>query len=211
MPRTRVKICGVRDLDTALAAADAGADAVGFVFHPASPRFIEPAAAAEVMCGLPPMLATVGLFVNVSLDRFCDIEEECPTTLVQFHGNEPESLVRQCGPNLIKAIRFDAATIAADLAKWSSINEVDAILVDGSSGGQGTPFDWPGLGHAIGTLSTPIILAGGLTPGNVAEAIRTVRPYAVDVSSGVETAPGVKDPVLIEAFCRAVAAADLSD
>src|SRR5688572_8790652 len=187
MPRTRVKICGVRDLDTARAAADAGADAIGFVFHPTSPRFIEPSAAAELMCGLPPMLTTVGLFVNVRPERFHDVEAECPTTLVQFHGNEPESVVRECGPNLIKAIRFDAATIAADLAKWGAVEEVDAILVDGSTGGQGTAFDWSGLAAATRGVATPIILAGGLTPENVGEAIRVVRPYAVDVSSGVES------------------------
>lgn len=202
--RTRVKICGIRDDASARAAAEAGADAIGFVFARSSPRHIEPAEAAMIMAGLPPLVVTVGLFVNPSLDDFCAVEEQCPTHYTQFHGAEPEPLVRQCGPDIIKAVRFNADTIAADLAKWDRIDEVAAILVDGSAGGMGESFDWSALRAPAEACAKPIILAGGLTPENVAEAIRAVRPWAVDVSSGVERERGVKDPALIRAFCAAV-------
>ncbi len=208
MLRTRIKICGIRDADSALAAAEAGADAVGFVFVRASPRFIEPVNAFEIMSSLPPLVSSVGVFMNHSLDAFSDIEEVCPTTLSQLHGNESESLVRQCGPGVIRGIRYDAATIGAELARWDALDEVDAILVDGSTGGEGLAFDWAGLGAAVERVSKPIFLAGGLTPENVGEAVRAVRPYAVDVSSGVEREKGVKDAGLIEAFCEAVRRAD---
>jgi phosphoribosylanthranilate isomerase len=208
MGRTRIKICGVREAETAWAAAEAGADAIGLVFVRSSPRYIEPEHAAQIMLGLPPFLSTVGLFMNPSLDHFCDVEEICPTTLVQFHGSEDEGLVRRCGPGLIKAVRFDAGSIAAELARWDAVEEVDAILVDGGSGGEGVAFEWERLAELASTLSKPLILAGGLTPENVGRAIRTVRPWAVDVSSGVEKARGVKDAGLIEDFCRAVREAD---
>jgi phosphoribosylanthranilate isomerase len=209
--RTRIKICGIRDLDTARAAADAGADAVGFVFHPASPRYIEPADAFGIIGGLPPFVSTVGLFVDASIDRFCDVEEQCPTDMSQLHGSEDEDLVEECGPNIIKAVRFDPATIAADLARWDESYDVAAILVDGSAGGEGQTLDWTALGRLTAARAPgmkPIILAGGLTPQNVGEAIRAVHPWGVDVSSGVESARGVKDPGLIAAFCAAVQRAD---
>lgn len=208
MPRTRIKICGVTTEQAALAAADAGADAIGLVFAPGSPRYLEPARAWEIASVLPPFVASVALFVDVDLERFIEIEQTCPATLVQFHGNEPDELVRHCGPNLIKAVRFDPTTIAGELARWNAVEEVDAILIDGSSGGKGTSFDWSSLPAYLAGIDTPIILAGGLTPDNVGDAIRAVRPFAVDVSSGVERDRGVKDVGLIEAFCRAVREAD---
>lgn len=207
MSRTRIKICGIRTPEAAAAAVDAGADALGFMFVRSSVRHIEPADAAAIMWGLPPMVTTVGVFMNASVDTFADIEEECPTHLVQLHGNEDESTVRACGP-AIKAVRFDPATIRRDLDRWDAIDEVDAILVDGSTGGEGVTLDWKSLADAAQGIRTPIILAGGLTPDNVAEAIRVVRPFAVDVSSGVERERGVKDPSLIAAFCEAVSDAD---
>lgn len=208
MPRTRIKICGIRDADAALAAADAGADAIGFMFYKNSSRAITPDEASEIMAVLPPCVSTAGVFVNPMLDDFCDAEETCPTTLVQFHGQESLELVQRCGPNLVKAIRFDDATIANELATWRDIPEVDAVLIDGSAGGEGTAFDWTKLSTFVDDYPKPIFLAGGLTPDNVAEAIRIVRPYAVDVSSGVEKSRGVKDPDLIESFCEAVFEAD---
>jgi phosphoribosylanthranilate isomerase len=208
MARTRIKICGVRDEESAFAAADAGADAIGLVFYPQSPRYIEPDEAWQLVGMLPPFVSSVGLFVNADIDRFMMIEEQCPTDMSQLHGHEPEDLVKQCGPNVIKAVRFDPTTIADDLERWDRIDEVDAILVDGSAGGQGTSFDWTKLAAARERLSKPLILAGGLNPENVGEAIRVVRPFAVDVSSGVESSPGVKDLDMIEAFCRAVRRAD---
>ena len=207
MARTRIKICGIRTPDIARAAIDAGADAIGFVFVRSSPRYIEPEAAAEIMWGLPPMITTVGVFVNASVDAFSDIEEACPTHYAQLHGNEDEPTVRDCGP-AIKAIRYDPATIRRELERWAAFDEVDAIMVDGQIGGSGETFDWAGLAAAMQGIQTPIILAGGLTPANVGEAIRIVRPFAVDVSSGVERERGQKDPALIEAFCEAVRRAD---
>jgi phosphoribosylanthranilate isomerase len=206
--RTRIKICGITDEEGLFAACDAGADAVGFVFYPKSPRFIEPEEAFDLISFLPPFVSSVGLFVDAKVDRFMDIEETCPTDRSQLHGSESEDVVKQCGPSLIKAVRFDPATIERELKRWSAIEEVDAVLVDGSAGGAGETFDWGALAKMKGACSKPLILAGGLTPENVGEAIRVVRPFAVDVSSGVETAPGEKSRELINAFCRAVRKAD---
>ena len=131
MKRTRIKICGIRDLETARAAAGAGADAVGFVFHPASPRFVEPADAWEIVGSLPPFVSTVGLFVDLPLEKFCDIEEQCPTDLSQLHGSEDEELVSECGPNIIKAIRF-ALTIFLIVVVWKEVHwsvAVSLILI----------------------------------------------------------------------------------
>lgn len=208
MARTRIKICGIRDEEGLFAAAESGADAVGFVFHPQSPRFIEPEEAWELVGMLPPFVSSVGLFVNATVEKFMEMEEVCPTSFSQLHGSEKVEVVRQCGPGVIKAVRFDAATIAQELAAWDAVDEVDAILVDGSAGGQGQTFEWKALAEVRDSVRKPLILAGGLTPENVGEAIRVARPWGVDVSSGVERAPGEKDPALIEAFCRAVMRAD---
>ncbi len=206
--RTRIKICGVRSFDAIDAAVEAGADALGFVFVKQSPRYIEPEKALPLVLRLPPMITSVALFQNCDLDTFCDIEEQCPTHLSQLHGDEPPKLVQQCGPGVIKSVRFDPATIAAHLDTWNAIDEVDAILIDGSAGGQGKAFDWTQLLPHLENITKPIIIAGGLTPDNVADAIATIRPYAVDVSSGVESRRGVKDPARIRAFCQAVHDAD---
>lgn len=207
MGRTRIKICGVRDERTALAAIGAGADAIGFVFVRSSPRFIEPREAYEILRGLPPFVATVGVFMNTPADAYAEIEQACPTTHAQLHGSEDESLVRACSP-VIKAVRYARETIAEDLGRWDRCDGVEAILIDGPAPGAGVPFQWSQLAPLIRGLSKPVILAGGLTPENVAEAIREVRPYGVDVSSGVERSRGVKDPGLVRAFCDAVRAAD---
>lgn len=211
MARTRIKICGIRDDGGVRASVEAGADAIGFVFVPESPRFIEPADAWALVSALPAFVTSVGLFKDASIESFCDVEEQCPTALSQFHGNEDDETVRSCGPGVIKAVRFSPETIEPEVRRWDAIDEVDAILVDGSEGGKGTALDWGALRRALDAArpAKPVILAGGLTPTNVGEAIRVVRPYAVDVSSGVESSPGVKDPALIEAFCAAVRRADL--
>lgn len=209
MGRTRIKICGIRDIDTGLAAADAGADAIGFIFVRNSPRFIDPDDAQDVMFSLPPMVSTVGVFMNHSPDAFADIEERCPTTHTQLHGNEHEEVVKACGP-VIKAIRYDATSIAAELARWDECEDVEALLIDGPAPGEGVPFQWTDLPPLLERVEKPVLLAGGLTPENVEEAIRIIRPYGVDVSSGVERSRGEKDPELIEAFCAAVRRADVA-
>ena len=208
MPRTRIKICGITTEDALQACTDAGADAVGFVFHPKSPRHIDPDKAWELACQTPPFMTTVGLTVDLSLDDFALIESRCPTGLSQLHGNESDDVVRELGPDVIKAVRYEPDTIRDHLTHYDAIDEVSAILVDGSAGGEGTAFDWQGLADAASGITTPVILAGGLTTENVGEAIRTVRPFAVDVSSGVESERGVKNTELIHAFCDAVRAAD---
>ncbi len=204
MQRTRIKICGVRDVETAVAAAEAGADALGFVFVEDSPRFIEPEDAFEVMSALPPFVASVGVFKDIDVDGFADIEGVCPTQYTQFHGDEDVATVKGCGPDVIKAVRFDPQTIARELLKWASLDEVCAVLVDAPTPGAGVKFDWRELEPHMGLITKPIILAGGLTPENVAEAVRVLRPYAVDVSSGVESGRGVKDVGKIRAFCSSV-------
>lgn len=208
MPRTRIKICGIKDEEGLFAASDAGADAVGFVFHPSSRRYIDPEEAFELIAFLPPFVSSVGLFVNADVDTFSTIEEDCPTTFSQLHGEEREDVVRQCGPGVIKAVKFDPLTIARELERWDKVDEVDSILVDGSAGGEGTSFDWSALAASKGKTTKPLIVAGGLTAANVGEVIKVLRPFAVDVSSGVESEPGVKDRGLIEEFCKAVRRAD---
>jgi len=207
MARTRIKICGITNNESLSAAAEAGADAVGFVFAE-SPRYIHPREAWKLACDLPPMVSSVGLFVNPSLDRFAEIEQMCPTMMTQLHGNEPDGVVKELGPELIKAVKFDPDTIADRLTHYDAIDEVSVILVDGSEGGEGVTFDWAKLAEAARDIKTPIMLAGGLDASNVGDAIAAARPYAVDVSSGVESERGVKDLGKIRAFCKAVQEAD---
>ncbi|HVZ94085.1 MAG TPA: phosphoribosylanthranilate isomerase [Phycisphaerales bacterium] len=208
MSRTRIKICGIKDIETAMVAAECGADAIGLVFVKLSPRYVEPEQAWEIVTYLPPFVTSVGLFVNAKPDAIDEVREQCPFDQVQLHGDESEPVVRACGPRVIKAVKFDAATIEHELLRWNNFREVDAVLVDGGSGGEGVALDWEALAKVREASSHPIILAGGLTPENVGEAIRIVEPWAVDVSSGVEKEKGVKDHALIAAFCDAVREAD---
>jgi phosphoribosylanthranilate isomerase len=209
MPRTRIKICGIRSDDDAFAAAEAGADAVGLMFVRASQRYIDPEAAAEIVASLPPFVSSVGVFMNAPIEAFMDIEEQCPTIHTQLHGTEDDELISQCSP-VIKAVRYLPETIVHDIARCEDNDDIEAILIDGPSPGEGVAFNWTDLVPLLERVSKPVILAGGLTPENVAEAIRTVRPYGVDVSSGVEKQRGIKDPELIEKFCEAVRKADAS-
>lgn len=201
--RTRIKICGVKDVDAAFAAATAGADAVGLVFVTDSPRAIDPDEAYEVMAALPPLTTAIGVFRNHSLDEFSDIEERCPTPLTQLDGTEDEKLVKKCGPDVIKSIRFDADTIARDLAKWDALDEVCAIMIHVADND-----DPNALVPHLEPIRSPIVLAGALTPQNVERWVRIIQPWAVDASVGVESAPGALDPDKVEAFCAAVRAAD---
>lgn len=208
MPRTRIKICGIRDDDALYAAIDAGADAVGFVFVEGSPRYVRPEAAFDLMGLLPPLVVSVGVFQDMDSEAFSEIEQVCPVHHAQLHGDELPGVVEACGPDVIKCVRLGSPTFEADLARWEVNENVAALLIDGPEGGSGQPIDWHAVARATNNLSKPVFLAGGLNPGNVGDAIRLVRPYAVDVSSGVERERGIKDPALIEAFCDAVRRAD---
>lgn len=203
MPAVRSKICGITRIEDALAAIDAGADAIGFVFYAKSPRAVSVEQARAIIAALPPFITTVGLFVNVSRCELTEMLEVVPLDLLQFHGDEaPEDCDGYHRP-YIKALRVQAGDdIAASCRAYS---RASGILLDtyvaGVPGGTGEAFDWSLIPHE---LSKPIILAGGLTPDNVAQAIAQVRPYAVDVSGGVEVSKGIKDHDKIRAFMRAV-------
>lgn len=203
MPAVRSKICGITRVEDALAAAQAGADAIGLVFYAKSPRAVTVQQAREIIAALPPFVTTVGLFVNASRCELNEILEAVPLDLLQFHGDEtPEDCEGYHRP-WIKALRVRAGDdLEAECKRYA---RASGILLDtyvaGVPGGTGEAFDWKLVPEH---LSRPIILAGGLSPDNVATAIAQVRPYAVDVSGGVEQAKGIKDAARIEAFLEAV-------
>ena len=206
--RTRIKVCGITNIDDAQAAVDNGADALGFIFVKESPRYIDPGAAAAIMFNLPPMVSAIGVTRDLSVDEFCDIEQTCPAHTFQLHGKESAQTVQQCGPGVIKAFKYEQVTIQSQLDRWAKVDEVDALLIDGSDGGEGKSFNWSDLAPLVEDYPKKIIIAGGLDESNVTEVIKTIRPYAVDVSSGVELEPGVKDHAKIAALCAAVHVAD---
>ena len=198
-----VKICGVTSVSDGLAAADAGADMIGLMFYERSPRHIPLSTASEIARALPPHVVRVGVFVNPSTETVQRAIAECGVSLLQFHGDEPPEFCTQFGVMSLKAFRIrDAASLAA-LPGY----QTDAWLLDAFSpdalGGTGEKFNWE-LALEGKKLGRPIFLAGGLTPENVTEAVRRVQPFAVDVSSGVESAPGTKDPAKVRAFIAAV-------
>ena len=205
--RTRIKVCGITSIDDAIAAIACGADAIGFIFVEESPRFIEPEDAAMIMDALPPFVTAVGVVRDLTVDQFCELEQRCPAHYFQLHGKEPVDIVKQCTP-AIKAFKYEAATIDSQLARWTRVEEVAALLIDGSDGGEGTAFDWSELAPKVEDLEIPLIVAGGLGPDNAGDAIRALRPYGIDVSTGVESEPGVKDHEAIAALCDAVRRAD---
>jgi phosphoribosylanthranilate isomerase len=207
LARTRVKICGIREPAHALAAVRAGADAVGMVFHAASPRAVDARAAAAVAQVIPPFVTGVGLFVNATEAQVRSILDQVPLGLLQFHGDEPPEFCASFGIPWIRAVRVGPGV---DLVEWAGrFSRARGLLADaqvpGEYGGTGTRFDWSLIPKP---MPMPIVLSGGLNAANVGEAIRTVRPWAVDVSSGVESSRGVKDVRLIEEFVRSVRNAD---
>jgi phosphoribosylanthranilate isomerase len=204
MARTRIKICGIRDDDALLAAAEAGVDAVGFVFDPASPRYVDPDTAFALMSVLPPFMASVAVVNNPDVDSFVEIEETCPTTLIQLHGTDNEKIAKALGPDLFKVVPLELATIAADLERWERSEDVLAIFIEA----KGSLVDWDALARHTDHVSKSLILGGELSIASVGEAIRAIRPYAVDASSCVESSPGAIDAARIEEFCAAVRAAD---
>lgn len=203
MSTVRSKICGITRVEDALAAAEAGADAIGLVFYARSPRAVDVRQAREIIQALPPFVTTVGLFVNASRCELNEILEAVPLDLLQFHGDEAPVDCEGYHRPWIKALRVRPGD---DLqAACQRYDKASGILLDtyvaGVPGGTGEAFDWSLVPER---LPKPIILAGGLSPDNVGQAIARVRPYAVDVSGGVEQAKGIKDPARIEAFVHAV-------
>ena len=198
----KVKICGITSVSDANAAAESGADALGFMFWDKSPRAVSLGAAAEIVRQLPPFIVKVGVFVNAEEDLVIRAIRECGLNLLQFHGDETPEYCLQFGLMSMKAFRMrDAGSLKA-LANYPT----DAWLLDaytrGKPGGTGEQFDWDLAVEAV-KLGRPIFLAGGLTPENVGEAVTRVQPYAVDVSSGVEAAPGRKDHAKVREFIAA--------
>lgn len=204
--RTRIKICGLTRPQDVADAVRAGADAIGLVFYAPSPRAVSVDLARELCRSVPAMVTVVGLFVNEAPDRIRHVLKEVPVTLLQFHGEEDEAFCASFGRPYMKAARvrvgFDLVDYAARYPTACAIL-LDA-WVDGFGGG-GQPFDWSLVPEQ---RPAPLVLAGGLNPHNVAEAVRLVRPWAVDVSSGVEVAKGIKDRKLMEAFVAGVRDAD---
>lgn len=196
-PPVRVKICGLCRPQDVTAAAAAGADALGLVFVAASARRVTPDQAARLMQVVPPFVERVGLFMDADADAVRTVLAAVPLSLLQFHGSEDGAYCGQFGLRYVKAVSAQDMSVAEAEAAFP---DAAGILVDshrpGGMGGTGRTADWNRL--AAGRL--PLVLAGGLTPDNVARAVRTVRPWAVDVSSGVESAPGVKDAAAIRRF-----------
>jgi phosphoribosylanthranilate isomerase len=207
MSRTRVKICGIRDVAHAKAAADAGADAIGLNFHKPSPRYLEAIEAARIVRALPPFVTAVGVFVNLPGDEIRAILDIVPLTLLQFHGDETPDYCAQFGIPFIRVAKMGPGV---DLLEYASrFSRARALILDadvpGEAGGTGRAFEWSAVPR---NLPIPLILSGGLTIENVGRAVREVMPWAVDVSSGVESARGVKDPAKIVEFIRSVRSED---
>ncbi len=203
----RTKICGITSIVDAQAAVHFGADALGFVFHRPSPRFILPADAADIIRKLPPFVSSVGLFVNSDHETLENTISDTGIDLVQFHGDEPEDLCNLSSKAWIKAIRV-STTLDLEV-EINRYNRANSLLLDadvkGVFGGAGQTFDWSLVPKNVGK---PIILAGGLNLENVAAAVRMTSPYAVDVSGGVESDKGVKDHNKMKEFIKKVRSID---
>ena len=205
---TRVKVCGITRIEDGLAATSFGADAIGFVFYAPSPRYVAPTHAREIAVAIAPFVSTVGLFVDADVATVSNVLQTIRLDYLQFHGDESPEYCAQFGVPFLKAIRVKPGV---DLLQYAAeFHAAKAILLDafveGTHGGTGQRFDWQLIPR---NLPLPVILSGGLVPGNVTDAIRKVMPWAVDVSSGVEIAKGVKDAGKIEQFMRGVRNADV--
>jgi len=201
---TKIKICGITNLDDALLAVELGADAVGFVFYPPSPRYVKVSVAADICNQLPPFVTRVGVFVDELEYEIEKALHDCLLTALQFHGEEPPGFCVKFAAKAIKAIRVRGEESLRAAQEY----DVDALLLDAydarAQGGTGKTIDWTLAARAGEFVRKPVILSGGLTPENVAEAIRVVQPYAVDVASGVEREPGKKDEEKLRRFFEAV-------
>jgi phosphoribosylanthranilate isomerase len=199
----RIKICGITRSEDALAAVTAGADAIGLVFYPPSPRNVSIDQAATIAADLPPFVTTVGLFVNADADWISQVVREVGIDLIQFHGDECADYCASHGRPWIRALRMkEGLNLGEQMTVFANAR---GVLLDayrpGIPGGTGETFDWSRI---PATLTQPIILAGGLRPDNVADAVRQVKPYAVDVSGGVESSPGIKDADKMHRFVAQV-------
>lgn len=207
MARTRIKICGITRPEDARVAVQSGADALGLVFYPKSPRAVSLAQAAEIAAAVPAFVTLVALFVDETAERVSRVLESVPIDTLQFHGDEDEAFCAQFARPWIKALRVRPDTdLVASCQRYASAR---GILLDawqeGVPGGTGKTFDWSLISSG---LPLPLLLAGGLNPANVGSAIEAARPFAVDVSGGVEAKPGIKDPEKIRQFIAAVQTAD---
>ncbi|WP_283149266.1 phosphoribosylanthranilate isomerase [Silvimonas soli] len=202
MSLPRIKICGLRDAETARTVAAMGADAIGLVFYAPSPRNVSIETAQTVLAALPAFVTSVGLFVNADAEWLRDLLEVLPLDLLQFHGDESPAYCRSFGRPYIKAVRVKPDTNLLEYA--AQYRDARGLLVDafveGTPGGTGEAFDWSLIPQ---DLPLPLILSGGLHPDNVREAIAAVKPWAVDVSSGVESTRGIKDLSKVEQFIKA--------
>ncbi|HJV74762.1 MAG TPA: phosphoribosylanthranilate isomerase [Noviherbaspirillum sp.] len=217
--RTRIKICGLTRAEDVSAAIAAGADAIGLVFYPKSPRYVSPAVAAELLAAVPPFVTTVGLFVNASREEVETVVREAPVSMLQFHGDE--SLEQCCelayavNRPFMRALRMGPDMTGADLLKYEQSYRAASTLFAGllldafveGYGGGGKVFDWSLIPKE---LAPRVVLSGGLNAQNATEAVLRVRPHAVDVSSGVEQSKGIKDAARIRALVGAVRQADAS-
>jgi len=202
----KIKICGITNLEDAKVAVEAEADALGFVFYGQSPRSIEPAVAKRIIAQLPPFVLPVGVFVNHDRETIRNVYDECGLAFAQLHGDETPSFCESLGRPVLRALRLrDRGSLLA-LAEYKGRMGVRGFVVDAFSseayGGTGQTVDWS-LAREVAKVA-PILLAGGLTPNNIQEAVQQVQPYGVDVSSGVEQSPGKKDHEKIRAFTQAV-------
>lgn len=200
MSTVRVKICGLTRAEDIGAAVEAGADALGFVFTPLSRRVLDPGQAAGLVSGVPAFVCRVGLFMDQDSETVGRVLKRVPLNLLQFHGSEDAGFCRQFGLPYIKAVSM----VSADSVQQAEAGYPDAaaLLLDshpvGGAGGTGVSFDW----SLVPSAALPLVLAGGLTPGSVREAVKRVKPWAVDVSSGVEDAPGIKNETLMREFIK---------
>lgn len=207
---TRVKVCGIRRIDDAMLAVELGAHGLGFVFWPSSPRFIEPEAARAIVAQLPPFVATVGVFVDQPVQYVADVARGLKLGVVQLHGQEDPAAFMHLPQHVVKAVSVAAGTDVERLV--GAVPDEVTVLLDAHDpvmrGGTGRTIDWTTA--AIFARRRRVILAGGLNADNVRSAVETVRPFAVDVSSGVESAPGEKDPYKMRALFLALASAGAS-
>ncbi|MFQ5677311.1 MAG: phosphoribosylanthranilate isomerase [bacterium] len=194
----KIKICGITNLEDAQAATELGADAIGFIFYKESPRYVSPDNVKEIAAALPPFLTKVGVFVNEQVERIREISEAASLNLIQLHGDESPEYCQQLAAPIMKVFRVQSGFNVRTMQDYA----VAGFLLDTHQkdryGGTGETFDWQIARHA--KAYGPIVLSGGLNPGNVKEAVEFVRPYAVDVASGVEAYPGKKDADKLKAF-----------